>query len=81
MKPLTQCLLVTASLVILALAILRPVEKKKEPFVAELEQQVGIGIGAAVGIILLFLGLFFVFYNVPKEPNVIPRRSMYYNLD
>ena len=76
MKPLTQCLLVTASLVILALAILRPVEKK-EPFIAELEQ-VGIGVGAGVGIIALLLLLFFIFYNVPKEPNVIPRRSTYY---
>jgi hypothetical protein len=68
--------------VILALAVLRPQSKKsaKEPFVAELEQ-LGIGIGAGVGAILLLLGLFFVFYNFPKEPNVIPRRSMYYNLD
>jgi hypothetical protein len=78
MKPLTQCILVTVSLIILAFAVLRPQETKtKEPFVAELEQ-VGIGVGAGVGVLLLLVGLFFVFYNVPKEPNVIPRRSMYY---
>ncbi len=80
MKPITQCLLVTASLVVLVLAILAK-KPKQEPFVAELEQQVGIGVGAAVGMILLFIGLFFVFYNIPKEPNVIPRRTMYYNLE
>jgi hypothetical protein len=68
--------------VILALAVLRPESKKpaKEPFVAEL-QQVGIGIGAGVGAFLLLLGLFFVFYMFPKEPNVVPRRSAYYNLE
>ena len=81
MNPILQCLLITISLIVLLLAILQPQTRKtKEPFVAEL-QQGSIGISVGVGLILLFLGLFFVYSSIPKEPNVIPRRSTYYNLE
>ena len=81
MNPTTQCILVTLSLVILALAILQPPSKpSKEPFVAEIEQ-VGIGVGAGIAFLLLIIGVFFFYYNTPNEPTYVRRRFTYYNME
>ena len=84
MKPLTFFLVsVAAILVLFGASFLKEqkTKKKVEAFVAELEQA-GIGIGVGLGLLLLLFAIvFFFFYRFPKQPNVVPRRSLYYNME
>jgi uncharacterized membrane protein YukC len=84
MKALTFLLVAIAAIAVLFGASYlkeQKAKKKVEAFVAELEQ-VGIGLGTALALLVIFFGIaFFFFYRFPKQPNVIPRRSSFYNIE
>lgn len=69
MKTVTLCIVVTLALVVLFGAILLQKPKKKEGFQAS-TKEVGLGLGLAIGFLLvIFAGFFLFFYSVPKTPN------------
>ena len=83
MKATTLCLVVAASLSVLVVATLLNVKRDTKPVkegFLDSEQQIGIGVGAAL-LVVLFAVFFFYFYSFPKQPNVYLRRQTYYNLE
>jgi uncharacterized membrane protein len=82
MKPVTQAILIVASITVLVVAILnqKPEPKVKEPFKTD-AKEIGMGVGFGVVILLIIMGLFYMFYSFPKAPNVLTRKINFYNLE